>query len=337
MYLIRFVLITILLLPAIVFITAAQDPETVAFNQQLTFTCDNNFLLFNGEDGYYTSGLFVRYDRLRNKPSPNVVKQVFSYELAQQIYTAHSRKILPNPTQQFPGGLDEIDRPIAGYLYAKASLSSVFKNNKLLVVGLSVGSIGNNSFGRESYAFWHRVIGVKEHWNWVWDYQVEDSWGANVHVTFAAPLLSKSKHFQITPISKATVGTSFTDFTQAVMLQYGKLLSIAGSSYWNTRLAASPNAESSLTELFVYYKPALSYQLYNATIEGGRFNETQQGIIAAPEPLVLAHEFGVRFSTSRYCLAYQLVLQSKEAKSQFRTHAYGSLVVACRFGNQNVR
>lgn len=328
MHLIKTALITLLLFSGVICVTTAQHKGAVAFNQQLTFTCDNNFLLFNGDDGYYTSGLFLRYDHLRNKPAS---KQVLSYEIAQQLYTAHSRKILPNATQQFPGGLVEIDRPIAGYLYAKASLTTVFKNNKLLLLGMSVGSIGDNSFGRESYAFWHRVIGVKEHWNWVWDHQVEDALGVNVHGTFAAPLLNKAERFQVTSVTEATLGTSFTDFTQAVMLQYGKLLPMAGSSYWHTRLANTPNAERGRHELFVYYKPALSYQLYNATIEGGRFNETQQGIIAAPEPLVLAHEVGVRFSTPRYCLAYQFVLQSKEAKSQFRQQTYGSLTMAFRF------
>lgn len=332
MHLIKVALFTLILLLGVRYNSTAQQKERMHFNQQLTFNSDNNFLLFNGDDGYYTSGLFLRYDRLRNTPSPKAVKQIFSYELAQQMYTAHSRKILPNATQQFPGGLDEIDRPIAGYLYMKASLNTVFRNNNLLVLGVSAGSIGSNSFGRETYAFWHSLIGVKEHWNWVWDYQVEDALGANVHGTFAVPLLSKTERFQVTSVTEATVGTSFTDFTQAVLLQYGKVLSVAGSSYWHTKLAASENAASNYRELFVYYKPALSYQLYNATIEGGRFNNEQRGIVSVPEPLVLAHEFGLRFSTPRYCLAYQLVFQSKEAKSQFRNQAYGSLTMAFRFG-----
>jgi lipid A 3-O-deacylase len=318
---------------SILFPTAllAQETKAQAFNQQLTFTCDNNFLLFNGEDGYYTSGLFLKYDRLRSKTWQGAAKQIFSFEAGQQIYTAHSRKILPNPTQQFPGGLDEIDRPIAGYLYGKASLNTVFKNHKFLSLGISVGSIGQNSLGRETYAFWHRVIGVKAHWNWVWDHQVEDKLGLNLHGAFATPLLAEARRLQITPITESTLGTSFIDFTQAMLFQYGRLLSIANSSYWHTKLQASADKGSRMHELFFYYKPSLSYQLYNATIEGGRFNE-QQGISLSPEPFVFSHEVGLRFSTTRYCLAYQFVLQSKEAKSQFRNQAYGSLVLAFRFG-----
>ncbi len=309
----------------------AQKSKSLAFNQQLTFTCDNNFLLFNGEDGYYTSGLFLKYDRLRSKTWQGAAKQIFSFEAGQQIYTAHSRKILPNPTQQFPGGLDEIDRPIAGYLYGKASLNTVFKNHKFFSLGISVGSIGQNSLGRETYAFWHRVIGVKEHWNWVWDHQVEDKLGLNLHGAFATPLLAEARRLQITPITESTVGTSFIDFTQAILFQYGKLLSITNSSYFHTKLQATADEGSSIHELFFYYKPSLSYQLYNATIEGGRFDE-QQGISLNPEPFVFSHEIGLRFSTPRYCLAYQFVLQSKEARGQFRNQAYGSLILAFRFG-----
>lgn len=309
----------------------AQKSKVSALDQQLTFTCDNNFLLFNGEDGYYTSGLFLRYDRLRSKTWQQAAKQIFSFEVGQQIYTAHSRKILPNPTQQFPGGLDEIDRPIAGYLYGKASLNTVFKSHKFLSIGISVGSIGQNSLGRETYAFWHRVIGVKEHWNWVWDHQVEEKLGLNLHSTFATPLLAEARRLQITPITESTVGTSFIDFTQAILFQYGKLLTITNSSYWHTKLQPTADEGSRRHELFFYYKPSLSYQLYNATIEGGRFNE-QQGISLSPEPFVFSHEIGLRFSSPRYCLAYQFVLQSKEAKSQFRNQAYGSLVLSFRFG-----
>jgi len=309
----------------------AQQSSVPAFNQQLTFTCDNNFLLFNGDDGYYTSGLFLRYDRLRARTSAKTLKQVFSYELGHRIYTAHSRKILPNPTPQIPGGLDEIDRPIAGHLYAKASMSTAFKNNSLLNLGLSVGTIGSNSFGEELYAFWHRVIGVKEYWNWVWDYQVEDKLGVNLHGSFASALLNHTGYWQITPATEVTLGTSFINITQALVVQYGKQLHIGNSSYWNTRLQPLADAPSNKQELFVYYKPALSYQVYNATLEGGRFTKEQSGIIAEPEPWVVAHTFGLCFATQRYAIAYHVTLQSKEAKHQFNNHAYASLTVTYRF------
>jgi hypothetical protein len=99
-----------------------QDGIEKPIRQQLGFMCDNNFLLFNGDDGYHTSGMFLRYDRVSGRTNDNR-KEILSYELGQLIYTAYSRKILPTRSSQFPGGIDQIDRPIAGYLYGKVSRS----------------------------------------------------------------------------------------------------------------------------------------------------------------------------------------------------------------------
>ncbi len=310
----------------------AQDTSNIHFNQQLTFICDNNFLLFNGEDGYYTSGLFARYDRVRKKSARKVLKQIWSVELSQQIFTAHSRKILPEDTPQFPGGTDEIDRPIAGYLYLKASMNTVVNRTTLLYLGASVGTIGTFSFGEEAYAFWHKVIGVKSHWNWIWDYQVDDYWGVNVHGTFAKAFL-KSKHIHLTSISESTLGTGFIDFSQSFLFQIGQLVSMDNSGYWNNRLGVT-SLRPKQSELYVYFKPMVTYQIYNSTIEGGLFASSQEGIVSEPESFVLINECGLRYSTMRYCLGYAVVWQSREVKEQFNTQAYGSLVFAYRFGKK---
>jgi hypothetical protein len=309
----------------------AQEDHNATFNQQFTFTSDNNFLLFNGDDGYYTSGVFLRYDRLRSRSLRR--KQIFSFELGQQLYTAHSRKILPNPTSQFPGGLSQIDRPVAGYLFAKTALSTVFNNNILLIVGVSAGSIGNHSYGREIYIFWHEAIGVKSHWNWVWDHQLEDKLGANLHGTVALPVVYTSNRFQLTPVTEITAGTSFTELTQAVVIQYGRLLRIHNSSFWQTRMQNNPDAEGTASELFLYLKPALTYQLYNATIEGGRFTSEQRGITDKPMSWVGSYTAGLCFAKARYSLAYQFTVQTREAKRQFHHQSHGSISMTYRFGN----
>lgn len=309
-----------------------QKKKTFVAREQISFTCDNNFFLFNGDDGYYTSGVFLRYDRLVTKPSAKAMKRIASYEIGQKMYTAHSRKILPGPTPNSPDGLDQIDRPIAGNLYGKATLSTLYSHHTLLAMSLSIGTIGENSFGSQTYAFWHQVIGVKEHWNWVWEYQVKGGMGMNVHATFAQSLIGRERPLlQITPITKASLGTHFTDLSQEVLIQLGKLQTMASSSYWHTRLQTGIEPEENRRELFLYYKPTLRYQLYNATIEGGMFSNDKGPIVAEPEPLVFAHEIGIQFSTPRYSLAYQVVFQSKEAKGQFYNQSHGSLFVALRF------
>jgi len=302
---------------------------------QLTFTCDNNFFLFDGDDGYYTNGVFLRYDRLSAKSTEASFKRIFSYELGQMIFAAHSRKLLPvSNSLGLPYGVGEIDRPIAGYLYGKATQTTFYANRRMWAWGISVGTIGDNSFGKEAQEFWHTMIGVKSYWNWVWDYQVKNEVGANLHGAFAQSMIRSetSSLVQITPVTQIVVGTTFTNVTQSAVLQIGKLRAMSSSSYWNSRLSSTDNSAGGPSlEFFVYYKPSVRYQLYNATVQGGMLRSDKGPIIADVQPFVFSHEVGLRLSVPRYCVGYQLTFQSKEARGQFYRQSYASVYLSWRF------
>lgn len=300
------------------------------FRQQVKFVCDNNFFLLNDEDGYYTSGMFLSYSRLLSDLSLTSRKKIFSVEIGQEIYTAHSRKILPQPNIRLniPGGLEQIDRPIAGYLFGKFSHSTFYTTRSMMEIEISMGTIGENSLAQDVQEYWHSVIGVKDYWNWVWDYQVENEWGINMHGTFAYGLRKPDQRslFQITSITQATLGTIYTNFSQGILFQIGKLQPLSSSAYWDSRLSLTRNANVKRAEFFFFYKPELKYQLYNATIEGGIFNDTKGPILSEIRPFVLSNEFGLRFSLPRFSLGYTVVLQTREARSQFNTQLYASIV-----------
>lgn len=304
--------------------------DSVAFRQQVKFTCDNNFFLLNGDDGYYTSGMFLAYSRLLSKHASNTRKRILSAEIGQEIYNAHSRKILPRPNValNIPGGLEQIDRPIAGYLFGKVSHTRFYADRSLLKLGISIGSIGKNSFGQDVQEYWHKVIGVKDYWNWVWDYQVSNEWGGNLHSTFAYALLDirQRSSVQVTSISQATIGTINTNLSQAFLLQIGKLRPLSSSTYWDSRLYQTSAPSENHIEWFFFCKPEIKYQVYNATIEGGMFTDDKGPILSDISPFVLSNEFGLRFSLPRFSLGYTIVFQTREAQSQFHTQSYASIV-----------
>ncbi len=300
--------------------------------QQIGLNFDNNFFLFNGDDGYYTNGTFIKYSRIQRKISDKIIKRVLSVELGQKIFIAHSRKILPSPnlTPGVPGGIDQIDRPIAGYLFGKISQAKFYKNRTLLELGISAGSIGGNSLGQNVIEVWHQAIGIKDYWNWVWNYQVKNEFGINLHSTFAHSLLRQTSILQLTPITQATVGSTYTDVSQSFLFQIGKLRPMSSSSFWSSRLATKESAEENLGfELFIFYKPEIRYQIYNATIQGGMFSSDKGLVLSDINPIVLAHEFGVQFSRPRFSIRYSMTFQSKEAKSQFFNQSHAS--IGCSF------
>jgi lipid A 3-O-deacylase len=313
---------------------ASQSKGVSSVAHQVSLNIDNNFFLFNGDDGYYTNGMFVKYNLAGRSTSDKVEKKIFSFELAQKIYIAHSRKILPSPNAQLniPGGIQQIDRPIAGYLFGRVSKSLFYKNRSVLQLGASIGTIGKNSFGKDVIAIWHEAIGVKDHWNWVWDYQVKNEFGANVHGTFGYSLLPyrQQQLIQLSSISQATIGSIFTDVSQSLLVQIGKLRSMSSSSFWSSRLASSENSDDNgALEWFLFYKPEIKYQAYNATVQGGMFTKEKGQIIAAVNPLVFSHEFGVQLSRPKFSVRYSMFFQSKEAKNQFLNQSYAS--VGCSF------
>lgn len=311
-------------------ISVRGQSDSVSFRNQLKVTCDNNFFLLNGDDGYYTSGMFLTYTRLLSNHTSSALKRILSVEIGQEIYNAHSRKILPKPNiaLNIPGGLEQIDRPIAGYLFGKVSYSTFYTERSMLELGISAGTIGQHSFGQNVQEYWHTVIGVKNYWNWVWDYQVSNEWGMNLHSTFAYALLDtrQGSNFQVTSIAQATLGTIYTNLSQSVLFQVGKLRPLSSSAYWDSRLQLTNTPAENRIEWFFFYKPGLKYQAYNATIEGGLFNDDKGPILSDINPFVLSNEWGFRFSLPRLSLGYSIILQTREAKSQFHTQSYASIV-----------
>jgi lipid A 3-O-deacylase len=313
---------------------ASQSKDVRRVGHQISLNIDNNFFLFTGDDGYYTNGLFVKYNLAARSTSDKVAKKIFSFELGQKIYIAHSRKILPSPNAQLniPGGIQQIDRPIAGYLFGRVSKSLFYKNRSVLELGVSIGTIGKNSFGKDVIAVWHEAIGVKDHWNWVWDYQVKNEFGANVHGTFGYSLLPyrQQQRIQLSSISQATIGSIFTDVSQSLLVQIGKLRPMSSSSFWSSRLESSENSDDNgAPEWFLFYKPEVKYQAYNATIQGGMFAKDKGQILSEVNPLFFSHEFGVQLSRPKFSVRYSMFFQSKEAKNQFLNQSYAS--IGCSF------
>ena len=87
---------------------------------QISLRHDNDFLAFS--DIYYTSGLFLSYNRLLNRGVLKSGQEQISMALVQQIYT---------PSKLNTTNLAEIDRPYAGYMELNLGWSYVHDNYSL--------------------------------------------------------------------------------------------------------------------------------------------------------------------------------------------------------------
>lgn len=287
------------------------------YTKQFSITTENDRYVFKGADGYYTNGLVLGYNRL-SKPRGDGQKRINRFELGQQIYMPYDRKIY-NPSQ--------IDRPVSGYLFARFTRSMFKAPNRLWQWGVSADAIGDASLARGLQNTFHDLIGIdSRRWGWVWDYQVKSQLGFNVHGTHAAGLLNErtARTLQITPVTKATVGTSFVNISQSVVVQLGQLRSPDQSAFWEAALGGSADASKQM-EWSLFYQPSLLYQVYNATTQGGLFRKDKGPITSAPEPVVFTHQAGALFSYDRYLLRFSASFQTKEARSQLYSQSFGSV------------
>src|SRR5688572_3133182 len=104
------------------------------FSKEVSIVTDNDRYLLQGKDGYYTNGISFAYHVISGRASKNI-KRISSFELGQKIFNPYSRKIFT---------ADQIDRPVAGYLYG-SYVSSAFRHRQLLRWGFSIGTVGTSS------------------------------------------------------------------------------------------------------------------------------------------------------------------------------------------------
>ena len=284
--------------------------------RQLTVTTENDRYMFQGKDGYYTNGILFRYNKVR-QPNAESQKQINHFEAGQKLYMPYSRKIY-QPSQ--------IDRPVTGYLYAKFSRSSFPSSNVLWQWGVSADAIGKASLGQSLQNAFHDLIGVNSSWwGWVWKHQLKSQLGVNLHGTYSRGLIrsDNASRFQLVPVTKATLGTSFTYISQGLVLQVCQLRPVSQSAFWEAAVEHSPGKAK--PEWAFYYYPEVLYQAYNATIRGGLLLKEKGPITSDVEPFVLTHQIGGLLRLKRYQLRASANFQSKEARTQHFSQRFGSI------------
>jgi hypothetical protein len=85
-------------------------------------------------------------------------------------------------------------------------------------------------------------------------------------------------------------------------------------------------------ELFFYFRPRISYVVYDATIEGGMFSRPSP-VTFDVRPWKLYLESGIMGSYKKWTASYSLVFYTKDVMNDMvKNHLYASIHVAFRFG-----
>jgi hypothetical protein len=293
-----------------------------SYTYEIGIISDNDAYLFLALDRYYTNGLMVYFSFVPKEYSDKLHNKIIEFRVGQQIY---------NPFQAYVPWRERVDRPFAGYLFLEAGISRFYKNESMLKTELQIGILGPSAGGEEVQTFYHRIFnlyGVEG-----WDYQIHDAFGMNLNLSYMKSFrYFFNRHTDLNFYSGLKAGTVNTELIAGLLTRASiyTLHPICNSSCTGSGISRD-NKSSNAKELFLYFRPLLSFVIYDAAIQGGMFSDSSP-ITYAVMPIRLNLELGIRGSFKNLTAAYSVIYQTKGAKNNLITsHVYGSFSLGCRF------
>lgn len=281
-----------LLLPAMSCLAGATDTgfagefRAVRAQGQLSHALliDNDSLLLNRDDGFYTSGF--RYEQLMQAKLPNG-SLAYGWHLGQALYTASDIK-LP-PSQVGPP-----DHPYAGWLYGGLSRKRANDDGSFLEVGVDVGCLGPCAGGETVQTNLHRLL--RQPLPQAWSKQVRNEAGLVLHADFAPVSWRMGPDIELIPDFHGRFGNIFTDAGGGLTLRVGKLDKAAGRM-----------------SLHGFGRADVDIVAYNATLQGGYFSSANAHTVA-PKRVVAEAEIGVAWAMDAYALRASVLRRTNEIR-----------------------
>jgi hypothetical protein len=245
---------------------------------------DNDTLLLNKNDGFYTSGL--RYTQIHTMNGAGQMTS-FGWRIGQELYTASDIK-LP------PALIGPPNHPYAGWLYGGLYKEVHREDGTHLRVGVDVGCMGPCAGGYWTQTNFHRVIDQPLPRGW--SKQVRNEAGVVLYGDMAPVRWQVGQHADITPGVNGRFGNIFTDVGVGVTARAG-------------RLDALPNGRA----LYGYVRTDVHAVGYNATLQGGYFSSGNPHTVE-PKRVVGEAEIGMMWREGPYGARLGLVRRGNEIR-----------------------
>jgi lipid A 3-O-deacylase len=249
----------------------------------LRLTIDNDSLLLNRDDGFYTSGNQISVRKALNTAQKSVI---YGWQLGQDLYTASNINLAPDK-------ILSIDHPYAGWLYTGVFREVADSTGTVSRFGLDIGCLGPCAGGARTQAQLHRFL--KQALPQGWSTQLQQEWGAVVSGEWSPARWVIAKNIDVQPLGKAHFGNIFTDASIEAKLRFGQL-----------RDLPEQNAN------FGFLRGEVKAIGYDATLQGGYFNN--QSLSVHPRRSVGELELGYQWRSSNYGLYASLIRRSSRIK-----------------------
>ena len=291
--------------------------------QEINIITDNDNYDFELTDRYYSNGFFIQYNRLAKPTSTTVVKKINRFELGHKVYNPiTNRKSVDNV-------LGNMDRPFAGWFYGSYG-STVFNTKKNIIeYTIHAGVMGPSAFGAEVQRGWHQLIGLYKVYGW--EYQLKNTIGLNASAAYYHPVLTPSNALSMHLVSKAELGTIFTNASTGVLVKTGWLnKEEKQSGYWAGNLGADEKTFNR-REFIFFMEPLVQYQAYNATVQGSLFTDDKGPFTTGIHPFVFQVKTGMMITGNDLGLRWYYTFRTTEGSSMIKGEHWGTIGLSFRF------
>lgn len=249
----------------------------------LRLTIDNDSLLMNKDDGFYTSGIQLSSRKVFNTARQSII---YGWQLGQDLYTASDINL--RPERILP-----IDHPYAGWLYAGIFRELADTTGAGSKLALDLGCLGPCAGGEWSQTRLHRLL--KQPLPQGWSTQLYQEWGVVLSGEWSPARWDAGPHIDMQPRLKARFGNIFTDASVEATLRFGELNSL-------------PEQPAN----FGFLRGEMKAIGYDATLQGGYFNDQQ--LLVRPQRLTHEFEMGFQWRSKNYGLSASVIRRSSGIK-----------------------
>lgn len=308
----RIPLLCLIILTGILQHTNAQQKPAISYRLQVIN--DNDLYMLQLQDGYYSNGIDINFSLINY--NSNNKKQITTWQLTQKIFTPQGRGYFIR---------NGIDRPFAGYLHSAYIKTKFISVSKMLRYGASVGTIGKQSLAEALQNLSHSFIGIDKHIGW--QHQISNEVNIQLQAKYVTQVTAPVYHDKIViyPYTQAQLGNCFTHAAGGCYFVVGKAESLHNSGLFGAYTKNNLQPNKYRGECFIYYRPQVLYQWYNATIQGGMFERNNQQITLIPKQLMFEQTLGFIYNKQNNGLQLGITFQSKETTVQQKPQWYGTV------------
>ena len=300
----------------------AQKPDSLKQDHYFRLNYDNDF--FSATDRYYTQGILAELILPGLQKNPVSRALIKLKNASQNYYGLAFEQDCFTPVSIQHNTIYRGERPFAATMFLSNFLVSMSEEKKQrLTTSLDLGIMGPCAVCEEEQKGIHHALNNIQPLGW--QFQIATDYIVNYRAKFEQGLYT-TNFFEFVGSTEARVGTLYDDVSLGILLRAGFM-----NGYFKN-LGLSRQASSKKFQLYVYANAKVSAVAYNATMQGGMFENNSIYTLNSKtiERDVFIGSVGVVGAFKRFSLEYTKVYISPEFHNGL-DHGWGHVVITTCF------